>query len=212
MKTNKRNLLDKLYCLLPFTYLGMVNRELAHLGSQSVLDVGCGSGNTFSKMRRLCPISYAVGLDIFTPYIQQAKAQNSYDDYILAEASSLPFKDNAFDVIVSLQLIEHMDKEQALAAVKEMERVAKKKVIISTPRGTYPQEEFNNNPYQAHKWAWDEKQLKELDYQVTLYGTRFVKYKGTRLTKIVTYVLSIIGLSLSPKRTAGGLICVKRLG
>ncbi|MFC2067152.1 class I SAM-dependent methyltransferase [Chloroflexota bacterium] len=212
MKTNNgRNLLDNLYCLLPFTYLGIVEKEVAGLGFQSILDVGCGSGKTFGKLKRLSSISYTVGLDIFAPYIRQAKTQNTYDDYILSEVGSLPFKDNSFDVIVSLQLIEHLDKEEALTALREMERVAKEKVIISTPRGAYLQEAFDNNPYQAHKWAWDEEQMRELDYQVTLYGTRFAKYKGTLLTKIVTYALSIVGLCLSPKRTAGGLICVKRL-
>ena len=176
-----------------------------------MLDVGCGPGKTSNKVRRLSPVSYAVGLDIFTPYIWQAKSQNTHDDYILAEAISLPFKDKSFDVIISLQLIEHMDKEEALTALGEMERVAIKKVIISTPRGTYPQEAFDNNPYQAHKWAWDEKQMRELDYQVTLYGTRLVKYRGTLFTKIITYALSVIGLILSRERTAGGLICVKKL-
>jgi len=135
MGMKRGNLLDRLYCLLPFTYIGILNGELKKVKFESILDIGGGSGRTFKRIRRLVPVSYAVELDIFEAYISQAKAQNAYDDYVLARASSLPFEDKSFDVIIALQLIEHMSKEEALIAIKEMERVARKKVIITTPRG-----------------------------------------------------------------------------
>lgn len=205
------NSVDKLYCLLPFTYIGTLSRELKNLRFQSVLDVGGGSGKTFSRIRRLLPISYSVGLDIFAAYILQAKAKNTYDDYVLSEAGSLPFKDKSFDVVIALQLIEHMSKEEALIAIKEMERVAKKKWIITTPRGIYPQEEFDGNPYQEHKSAWDIDEMESLGYRVILYGTRFIRYTGTFLNKLFSYLISVVGLVFLPYKTAGGMICVKEV-
>ena len=204
-------MMDKLYRLLPFTYIGILTRELKNLKFQSVLDVGGGSGRTFRRIRQFMSQSYSVGLDIYTPYIWQAKTEHAYDDYILAKASSLPFRDKSFDVIIALQLIEHMGEEEALIAIKEMERVAKRKVIITTPRGVYPQEEYDGNPYQAHKSAWDINEMESLGYRVILYGTRFVKYTGTFPNKLFSYLISVVCLLVSAYRTGGGMICVKEV-
>jgi len=211
MKVGIFNSIDRLYCHLPFTYIGILNGELKKVKFESILDIGGGSGRTFKRIRRLVPVSYAVELDIFEAYISQAKAQNAYDDYILARASSLPFEDRSFDIIIALQLIEHMSKEEALIAIKEMERVAKKKVIITTPRGIYPQEAYDGNPYQEHKSAWDIDEMERLGYKVILYGTRFVRYTGTFLNKLFSYLISVACLFVSPNKTGGGMICIKEI-
>ena len=211
MRMKRRNLLDRLYCILPFTYIGILNGELKKVIFESILDIGGGSGRTFKRIRRLVPVSYAVELDIFEAYISQAKAQNAYDDYILTRASSLPFEDISFDVIIALQLIEHMPKEEALITIKEIERVAKKKVIITTPRGIYSQEAYDGNPYQEHKSSWDIDEMESLGYKVILCGTRFVRYKGTFLNKLFSYLISVACLLVSPNKTGGGMICIKEI-
>lgn len=213
MKMGKFNFIDRFYCLLPLSYIGILSKQLTvkNLEFRSALDVGGGPGRTFRRIRQLVPIPYAVGLDIFRPYILQAKEQKVYDDHVLAKASCLPFKDSSFDVVVALQVIEHMHKEEALIAIKQMERIAKKKVILSTPRGVYPQEAYDGNPYQVHESTWDIGEIESLGYRVILCGTRFIKYTGTSLNKFLSYIVSLVCLVLLPRKSAGGLICIKDL-
>jgi len=54
---------------------------------------------------------------------------------IKASAENLPFQDKEFDVVVSVDMLEHLSQSIRQKAIFEMVRVAKSKVYISCPRG-----------------------------------------------------------------------------
>jgi len=76
--------------------------------------------------------------------------------------------DKSFDSVVAFDLIEHVTKEEGLALLKSIEKIAKHSVIIYTPNGFLPQDEFDNNPFQKHLSGWEFEEMKKLGYEV--YG------------------------------------------
>lgn len=55
---------------------------------------------------------------------------------VVAAGTYLPFKNNNFDIVVSLDTIEHIPAKNRLQFISENLRVAKKQVIIAAPMGT----------------------------------------------------------------------------
>ncbi len=95
----------KLHLILPF------------LDSDSILDVGCGTG--------IASLPSAVGID---PSKQLLKKNTTNKKTYCGVAEDLPFPDKSFDIILCLTAIHHCDLDRALA---EFKRVARKKIIIS---------------------------------------------------------------------------------
>ncbi len=60
------------------------------------------------------------------------------NDAIKANAIHLPFKDNSFDAVVALEIIEHLNDVELPLATAEMKRVAKKYVVVSVPNKEKP--------------------------------------------------------------------------
>lgn len=54
---------------------------------------------------------------------------------VVASATQLPFADNAFDIVVSSDMMEHLDEATRKPAVQELARVASRYVIIGFPCG-----------------------------------------------------------------------------
>jgi hypothetical protein len=52
---------------------------------------------------------------------------------VIASMSDLPFKDNSFSNVVSVDSLEHIPQKNRIRTLKEMQRVAKRRVIIHCP-------------------------------------------------------------------------------
>jgi SAM-dependent methyltransferase len=97
-----------------------------------VLEVGCGNGR--DAVQFLADPRYCVtGVDIKPAKIEQANFT-----FMQADAEALPFGDDAFDLVISVGLLEHIEPIEKLARViSEINRVGKAYVNIvpsvSTP-------------------------------------------------------------------------------
>ena len=62
----------------------------------------------------------------------------------------LPFPDNSFDYVVSVDMLEHVGSDKRKKSIDEMIRVAKKSIFIAVPAGplSESQDEFLNEFYQ----------------------------------------------------------------
>ena len=76
---NLKVLVKKLFPYLPLSYTDIVARFLK--GCKSVLDVGCGNGELMINLRKRINV-YSVGLELYLPYLHEAKKRKSHDDYI----------------------------------------------------------------------------------------------------------------------------------
>ena len=98
------------------------------------LDVGC-AGGTFINFLDKKKISH--GVDISDNQINYAKKnyQTNKHKFFLIKNNILPFKNNNFDIITNLQLIEHLSIKDNKELIREIHRVLKPngKLIITTP-------------------------------------------------------------------------------
>ena len=88
-----------------------------------VLDVGCAKGFLVKDMMKVCP-----GLEVFGLDISEYALKHCEPEVIgrlhLGSGDALPFPDNSFDAVISLNTIHNFERQDAIRAVREIERLA----------------------------------------------------------------------------------------
>jgi len=92
----------------------------------SILDVGCGEG-TF--LRSTDSAALKVGLDISHATLRLVNTGHR----VLASSDVLPFREDRFDLVVSTEVLEHLPPGAFEASCGEMQRVARRYILISVP-------------------------------------------------------------------------------
>ena len=127
-----------------------------------VVDVGCGSGSRSAPHA----LARAIGVDIHFSSVAQTRLEGSRIDAICASLQSLPMANRAVDAVVALDVIEHFVKDEALALLREFERVARRAIVLLTPNGFLPQAGTADNPFMEHRSGWSTADLAALGYSV----------------------------------------------
>lgn len=135
----------------------------------SVLDVACG----LSLRSKFIPTSIRVGVDIYEEYFKHIEADVPYvvvkhDVRLLHKI----FPPKSFDLVIALDIVEHLHKADALYMIKQCEAIARKAVVIETPLGFIPQNidilGHGGHEYQTHHSGWTVKEFEDLGYTVTI--------------------------------------------
>ncbi len=95
--------------------------ESATRAGAKVLDVGCGDGRAAGLWFQSHDCSY-IGVDISANAVRDAQALG-LDARLIEDASVLPFPDGTFDLVVCIEVFEHLFQPQLAAA--EISRVLK---------------------------------------------------------------------------------------
>jgi hypothetical protein len=126
-----------------------------------VLDLGAGNGE-YWKIGELKKLRRATSASIFlmdAAYEEQDKELDGsitkIQGIIPGSLSSIP--ENSFDVVIALDLIEHLSKSDGYLLLYEMDRISSSIQIVYTPNGFVWQPPSRNNPYNAHISGWDIK-------------------------------------------------------
>lgn len=99
----------------------------------TVLDVGSGSEGITTL---LPPNWQATALDAdFTDYAPAASSPRLTASQMLGDVRSMPFDDRAFDVVVAVDLLEHVPAVDRQRAVSEICRVSRRLAVIACPVG-----------------------------------------------------------------------------
>ena len=101
---------------------------IEHYGLQpghKVLDIGCGKGFQLFELTQLLPGLEVWGIDISKYAIEQGK-EELRDRLQVGTAQSLPFPDNHFDFVFSINTLHNLHNYELDAALREMERVSNK--------------------------------------------------------------------------------------
>ena len=134
--------------------------------AESVLDVGCGFASPLKRLARRP--SELVGVDGHLPAIQANVHPDAHDRYVCASLFELEdhFEPKSFDTVVALDVIEHLEKLDAMRLINSLERIARQRVILYTPNGFLPQGEEFGNPYQRHLSGWGSSEMELRGYAV----------------------------------------------
>jgi len=97
--------------------------------TSSVLDVGCGKGFMLVDLLKALPGISIAGIDISDYAIKNSHELVS-KDLRVANCTDLPFDDNSFDLVISINTIHNLDKKGVIKSVQEIERVKKKHSYI----------------------------------------------------------------------------------
>jgi malonyl-CoA O-methyltransferase len=97
------------------------------LNGKKIIEVGCGKGRFTKQLHRLFPDANYYGLDISRGMLKWVPA---YTKKIEASQLDIPFKENYFDFVYSVEALEHSVRPEA--AISEMCRVLKNggKIVI----------------------------------------------------------------------------------
>ncbi len=113
-----------------------------------VLDLGCGSGYGTAELADSCPGT--VGVDRIAP---DPQARGPQVRFLRADLRGIPLANASFDLVVSFQVIEHLeDPGPYLAAIARLLR-PNGTALISTPNLLQSDGE---NPFHVHEYMADE--------------------------------------------------------
>ncbi|MFH1925643.1 MAG: class I SAM-dependent methyltransferase [Chloroflexota bacterium] len=107
-----------------------------------VLDIGCAEGKLIRKLASKIRVGEIYGIEISPKYAEEAH-KNSVNIIIGDVDIGLPFKDASFDIVISNQVIEHVNSTDNF--IKECYRVLKNRgtCIASTPNLATPHNIFS---------------------------------------------------------------------
>ncbi len=210
-------LVNKVAEYVPFTASNLVWRFLDD-SNKSLLDAGCGPGKSGGIIKRHKSI-FSVGVDIFRPCLQHCKENHTHDELIQCNIIKLPFKAKSFDVVVCKEVIEHLDRQEGDELIKELDQIARRQVIITTPVGVYQQREYDSNPFQEHRSAREPSDLRCYGYIVRGVGFRGMHGEGgfqSRIPQAFRWLLDILYVLVGPfvyffPKFACYMVCTKRL-
>jgi len=99
-----------------------VLRELRGDGARRILDVGCGTGILASRIgREMGPEVQMLGCDWSAGMLEHAAARSRLVDWLQADATNLPFGNEAFDAVVTTEAFHWFPDQEG--ALREFKRV-----------------------------------------------------------------------------------------
>jgi ubiquinone/menaquinone biosynthesis C-methylase UbiE len=115
--------------------------------TSKVLDVGCAKGFMLYDFRKKIKGITIRGVDISSYAINNSK--QGVKKYLkVANAKKLPFRDNEFDLVISINTIHNLNKKDCGVALKEIERVSKKYSFITV-------DAYSNIKEKKRMFAWN---------------------------------------------------------
>ena len=141
-------------------------------GCTTLLDVGAGIGISTSAMR----VPVRIGIDVHRPYLLKWPTMEpvAIPLNLAAQRIGRVFLPKTVDAVCFIDSLEHLSDQQARITLRESEAIARRIVIIFTPRGAFPQQNFDawgmgGERYQQHRSIWEPEDLIGLGYDVLIY-------------------------------------------
>jgi ubiquinone/menaquinone biosynthesis C-methylase UbiE len=113
----------------------------------SVLDVGCGKGFLLYDLKKAVKGIKVMGLDI-SNYAINNSMEEIKNNLVLGNAKKLPFADNSFDIVLSINTIHNLNNKECSIALREISRVSKKHAFITV-------DAYRDNTEKKRMLAWN---------------------------------------------------------
>ena len=116
--------------------------------SDKILDIGCGNKEKTSIFKK----ENIVSLDAWDKV--------NPDVLLDLEKNKLPYEENSFDVILTIDFIEHIDKQRGKELIEECKKITRNKIILFTPL------------------IWSDNAVNVNDSKLWCYGNEFDYHKS----------------------------------
>lgn len=107
-----------------------------------ILDVGCGKAFLLYEFTRVLPGVEVQGVDLSDYAIKNAK-EEIRTQLQVADASRLPFPDQSFDLVISINTLHNLPIDALWKALQEIERVGRESKYISVESYRTEREKVN---------------------------------------------------------------------
>lgn len=126
-----------------------------------ILDIGCGKGFLLHEFTNAVPGIQPFGLDISSYAIEHGKEEVK-PALVLGNATNLPWPDNHFDFVYSINTFHNLRAPELKRAVQEMQRVSKSKLWLCIESYRNEREKANllywqltcMSFYDTEEWLW----------------------------------------------------------
>ena len=125
------------------------------LGVGDVLDIGCGAGNMIHHLSRYGQVK---GIEVDARPVAMAQARG-YDVRLGDATRGIPFLDGSFDLVTVLDVIEHVDEDEAI--LRESFRVLRPGGILAISTPAFQWLWSHNDVLNGHKRRYSSRQLRE---------------------------------------------------
>ncbi len=166
-----------------YSQISPILSQIVSLKPKSILDVGCGLG----IYGALCRV-YLEGENLYDrANVTWNKKENwktkidciegfqkyitdlhklVYNEIFISDAVKAVenFPDNTYDLVMAIDIIEHLKKEDGVSFIKTLKRIAKN-VIIATPSKLVEQVVIEN-PLENHLSFWQKEDLQSLSFDI----------------------------------------------
>lgn len=116
-------------------FLNNIKNAVNMMRIETVLDCGCGEGYLSNFIYCLKKPIHVSAIDIDNYIIKKARQGCHYIDFINATLYNIPYKNNAFDLVVVTETMEHL--AHCDRALNEIIRVGRRYFIFSVPHEPY---------------------------------------------------------------------------
>lgn len=123
-------------------WLPIAEDIVAHFGlrpGDRVLDIGCAKGFLVKDLMKACP-----GLEVFGIDVSEYAVMNCEPELVgrlhVGDAMRLPFPDNSFKAVLSINTVHNLDRAGCIQALREMQRVAPGRGYVQVDAYRSPEE------------------------------------------------------------------------
>lgn len=174
-----------------YSQISPILSQIVALNPKSILDVGCGLG----IYGALCRV-YLEGENLYDrANVTWNKKENwktridciegfqkyitdlhklVYNEIFISDAIKTveSFSDNAYDLVLAIDIIEHFKKEEGISFIKTLQRIGKN-VIIATP-SRFVDQVVIENPLEDHLSFWQKEELQSLKFDILKDDTSLI--------------------------------------
>lgn len=141
-------------------FFSALDASLPRQAPARVLEVGVGEGEVTGRLAQRWPEATFCGLDLPDDELASNWTGGGFTP-LFGDIGRLPFPDDTFDLVLAIEVLEHVPYPEL--ALAEIERVARRDVVVSVPRepiwcaanlarGKYVRA-FGNTPGHINHWS-----------------------------------------------------------
>ena len=99
-------------------------------GDASLLDVGCAKGFMLHDFKELMPDLSIAGIDV-SEYASENALETVKPFLRIGNARELPYDDNSFDLVISINTVHNLPLEECKQALREIQRVSRQHAFVT---------------------------------------------------------------------------------